>query len=1490
MERKGRKTKFKKFIAILCVFVLLQSYFSYAAQIAIAISEEVNEENFITSSGVSEELKPQDGLQEEPQEDTGEDEPLVQEDPKDDSLNGNDEIPEEPVDEPQEDEPTEEPIEEEPEEPYVEPEITMEVTSEDANIYKGYLYANATSELKYATNYNTIDTVTIVGGKNMTVLTIQDEPDKMQLITNEKIGLFNQMYYRQTRINTQEFNYILGEEGSITLYNIEGEVVGYINKDTEVINDEYVFTYPVQVNSVRFEFTNILNDGTISIKNDKSIKESSDFNRNQISLFSTINTIAQGKIYKGEEVKSYSAEGNITLQETESRMLLEVDTDVLSVEHENEVTISVTLKTDEERYDLFENPTIDIEFPSVVENIDVTRVSLLYRNGLSINNWEVVTNSIGRKVLKVSLSGAQMEYTPGAAQQGTTLVLYTTIKAKRVTADTSEALRMTYTNKDTVRKTYALEGKDSEDVLMNFVGRQELIRSLTATEFDISTATTIDNKTEKIKILANQSVEQSVTVHGVVLNNYETTLDDVVIIGKIPFVGNKDENGYDLGTNFDTILQTPITSTGSIVDIYYSEDGDAKIDSDSWSTDTTDISKYKAYKLVLRDKTLAKGEGVSFEYNLTVPAGVGNNAIGYASYCTSYEIDNQTYTDICTVGIYTEMKEVEFDDIAEEDKEDITSLIIGTQVSQGGKILKEGDSVFERQILKYSIVITNVSNTDLTNLNVKANAKNANLYTWVTTEVETNTSGKVKKMTEITDGSKEYDEFNIASLPAGASKTFEYQVVVLEDVDEVYGNIIIDAEEIEEQTLTTFTTPVEKAEMEVRVSRSSTQSMDDRANLRDKPYRYELYFENLTDNELNNVKVYLNMPIEMNVNLADITYVTKEGFSYGNVGRLKATAGENSSVMFEIEKVHVNERITVNFYATVKEFDIDQEYITVNINALGETENNAYSANEVVEKFYQNKTQVEYTWKADQTKAVLENGDVVNFELTVKNVGLGRIDYLEVNSVFPSGLVVNSANYNNGTNNSIEISKNKNNLYEINFSTDIEKDGVLTVTINTTYNELLTQKDQNVLEINASATSSQLDKNILTNTISYSIVAPYTSAKEVGNNTHYTTEESVTGNNQNTQNAENNNGNNVQEQPSQPATTEQPIVENIADKNMVYEISGRVWLDSNRDGKRQESERLLKNQEISLYSANVNGGIDLSTKIASTTTNANGEYIFDSIVVGNYVVMLEHDSEKYNITKYQVDGAKQDENSDVISKMISVNGENKLVAVSDIIVINDMGLSNLDMGLTEKNIFDLSLKKYAVKAVVKNDSGTKVYNFNNSTNTKLEIRSKDYKSSIVDITYKIVVKNDGELEGYVNKIVDYLPEGIAVNLNASPGWYIGSDDGLYYNGLVGDEIKPGETREVTLVIRKDLSNGEAVSLVNQAEILEYTNAYSMTDKDSIEGNKDKKEDDFGQATINISVSTGNTVQYIIAILMIIIIVAVITMYVIKMKNTKKVFK
>jgi hypothetical protein len=1504
MDKKLRKEISKRILAIVLILVLLQSYFVNFAYIVKATSEitigenvENSEDDVVVGEDDSKEVEETEtGTKAENEENSeevvvGDDNSNLETPVQSEELNAEEENKDGSNEEVVAEENSAEPVEEEQEE-NIEPEITLNVTSENASIYKGYLYANATSDLRYATNYNTIDEVTIKGGKNITTLTVQDEADKIGLITNTKIALLSDMCYVKTRISVEEFNQILGEDGIITAYDAEGVVIGTISKETNVVNNEYVLEYPYQTNSIKFEITGIKADGSISIKNDKEIKESSVYSRDQISLFSVINTIVKAQMQVGEDVKEYSAEGNINLEETESKMTIDVDNNTLSVEETNEVAINVTMKTDQERYDLFENPEITIEFPSAVEEVEITGINLLYKNGLSVDNWNVYTNSLGKKAIKITLKGSQLEYTPGAVGEGTTLVVYTKIDVNRLTADTSENLKLTYMNKDTIRKSYMLEGKESEDVTLNFVGKQEIVKASKINIENVGTVISYDDEIEKIEIDSESKNEQNVTLTGTIVNNFEATVEGVVIVGRIPFIGNKDGNGNDLGTNFNTNLLSAIALSGVVADVYYSEDGEAQKDDNTWTEDVSNLENYKSFKIVVREGKLLKGERVDFDLNLKVPAQVGYNAKAYATYTVYYLLDGQLLTGNNTVGMYTEERELTVDDLDEDAIEQVATLSVGTQVSQGGTILSDGDSVYERQILKYTVVVTNTSDVTAKNITIKGNAKNGNLYyfkTWLAENYEGGDDCWLGRYEEDVNNEKEYEEFVIENLAPGESKTFEYQIVIKENVEEVYGNIVVAADKIEESTLKTITNVVKDAEVEIRLSYKGTEAVNEIDKTSNSAFYFKIYLKNLSGRKLENSV--------LNINLPDALQYTEDSYIEGAEGlkeEIKDSVNGKILVIYipEMESTYENE---IFIPTTVKSFDTSLESINVNILANINVGDNVYYSNDYSVKVYQSESRYEYTWTSDIVDDKLENGQVVTYTFNIKNAGIVNIKFTNIYNEVPNGLVIEEVKLDD------EVLDYDENTVKISEIIELGINEEKTLTIKARVNEDYFLRDQAVIENKLTVDGGKFFEEFETNVISYKInntnvtviaTEKETETDESNDNLseNLPADDNNTNNNQE-DNLENNSSNNDNNQDNNNSDDMNDTMLSEETKELVYNISGRVWLDKNKDGKRDSNEDGKNGITVMLYGANSESGIDISKLIATTSTNSAGEYSFSEVKNGNYVVVFEYDAETYAVTKYQISTALSNENSDVVSKKTTIGNELSTYGMTDVLQVNGSSLINIDMGLVTKNDFDLSLEKYLSEVVVKNDEGTKTYNYEKGTNEKIEINSKYYKSTILDITYKLVITNEGEITGYVNKLVDYIPEGMIVDLNLNPGWYYGDDGNLYYNGLVGKEIEAGSSEEVTLTLRKTLTDGAAVKLTNAAEIIDCTNSLGLEDIDSTVGNRNEKEDDYGLTTLIVSISTGRLVQYIVlSLIIIIIIVAIILVMIIKRKNIKKIYK
>lgn len=1571
---KLKNIKVKKLIAILLIFVVLQSYFSFFAQTVIAVSdavigggEETPENGGITIGG-EEQKEPDEqnngatiGGENTSTNESSEKENTATEPEENNSatIGGEDssnETGENTTTEPEEtnNEVSNEVAEEEtpetpdntvdnatigdnkePEEPYVEPEATVEVSSENPSIYKGYLYANATSDLYYETNYNTIDTITIVGGKNISSLTVQDEQDKIKFITNTKIGLMDDTCYRQTRISVEEFKTIFGKDGNIAVYSPNGEIIGYINENSKVTDGEYVFKYSAMYSSIKFEFTGIEKDGKISIKNDKQIKDNTNYSREQINLFASINTIANVNLYKGEEVKSYLAEGDISLEETESKMTINMDTTDLSIEDENEVAINVTLKTDEERYDLFENPDINIEFPSAVQDLEVERISLLYKNGLSLDSYDVMTNNLGKKVLDVQLTGNQMEYTPGAVHEGTTIVIYAKLDVDRLTADSKDKIKMTYSNKNTVRLSYLLEGKESEDFEMNFVGRQELVRSSKITEADVATITSYDDETEKIQIPVNK--EHTVVINNAIVNNYEKELNDVVIVGRIPFVGNEDGNGNDLGTTFDSALREVISTSGVMGDIYYSEDGNALKDDDSWTTDTSDVSKYKSYKIVLKEKTLAKGGRLLFNFSLSIPDTVGYNEKGYTTYTVYYKIDNQEYLNQCTVGMETEEREIELDDIEDDEKEELDILSIGTQVSQSGKVLGQTDSVYERQVLKYTVVVKNTSNKKIDNISIKSNVENANIYDW---EIETleNYDGmesfQSKKMKEYTKDEKEYIEFSIESLDVGESKTFEYEAIVRDLTEmenkEVYGNYIISVPEHQDIEISTIKNEVKEAKIETLLLSTANENVSDMTFPSNGRFNIAVDLRNLTENDLKNIDVNVKFSDNVTLNEYFINYfnVTTEKYVEDKEDILYDVEDTptGQKVVFHVQQLNKGEKFRISFSCNTARLDKNIFSQQFTINSSISVDGEEYNSNEFIRRMYQSEANLEYKWTSNkETNTTLQDGEEVKFYLEVKNAG--EIDSGTIVATFerPSGLEIIDAKY---------ADEEATNREEVTIEEKELTTSFLLVSDKETKIEITTKVNSGLYDINQRQIEAKIDVTHKTEPVSLPILSfniingstpvedepdeddsdedyenPNTqqspSDSSNGNdnnqpNTNNNQNQQPNTNNDNNQNEpqnngqndsnDNNNSNNSQNQTPAQTSDEEDGDEDVNNVGVTYRISGLAWIDKNQDGIRQEDEELKEGVIATLYKANENGGLDTKNRVDSTATGSNGEYIFENVENGKYIIVFDYNSNMYKVTRFQVENAKSTENSDVISKTLTIDGTSRILGVSDVIEINDIGATSIDIGLVDKTNFDMKLEKTISNIIVKNDEGTRAYDYKDVKDGKIEIRSKYFKSTVLDIAYNFKLTNEGDVSGYVNLIQDYLPENVQVVLNRSEGWYVSEDNNLYYNGLAGEEIEPGETKEFTLVLRKDLSNGEAVKLVNSAEIIEVTNNFGLLDRDSIENNKMENEDDLGVATLLIAVATGHSVQYITTTLIIIIMISVIMIVIMKIKNTKKVYR
>ena len=332
-------------------------------------------------------------------------------------------------------------------------------------------------------------------------------------------------------------------------------------------------------------------------------------------------------------------------------------------------------------------------------------------------------------------------------------------------------------------------------------------------------------------------------------------------------------------------------------------------------------------------------------------------------------------------------------------------------------------------------------------------------------------------------------------------------------------------------------------------------------------------------------------------------------------------------------------------------------------------------------------------------------------------------------------------------------------------------------------------------------------------------------------------------------------------------------------------IIGTIWIDENKDGIKDASEQKVADVKVLLLDNSTgNIALDANNNECITQTSKDGAYMFNNIMPGKYSVIFLYDSSNYSPTEYKKDGVDDSQNSDAIDKTVIYEGKTQIAAVTEEIVVSDSNRYNIDLGIVEDPKFDLKLDK-VVKSITVNNTKTTTEHEYNSKLAKIDFESKYAASSSMVIEYKFTITNEGGIPGYVKKLADYLPAELKFNSELNNDWYEGKDGVIYNNSLANTVINPGESKEVTLILTKNMNSEDFGLINNSAEIYETSNDYGALDVDSTPGNKSTSEDDYSTANVLTSIKTGGIIVYTTLTLTVIAIVGV-GLYMIKKKVLK----
>ena len=1345
-------------------------------------------------------------------------------------------------------------------------EIVEFTTEAIASLNKGFLYnnKNATDENKKETEYTTKYTANISYADIIDSLILRQEID--QFVTDQgqeqatTIADTNYAYNKILKISKQEFDKVFGEEGQINILNNAGEILETINKDTYVDNGSIVIDLSkFNINNITIQTSKPQKEGNITFEIIKALAKNIDYSTNQIKGFVALKTSMIGNVKNADtNIVEVLKENNISLEEPSQKVGVTTSNNRLSTIVKNEnVELKVTLENDSADDMMYTNPTVKVDLPSNIETLDVKTAQLFFDDELTIKNVNVVDNDNGTKSIIASLEGTQTKYN-NPAVQGATIVFTSDITLNKLTPTTNTTLEATAVNGDT-DNTVATNQTD-----VKYVAPTGVVATNTMTGYNGEETLEAINGEAKEALIATKADQKEVTFTMNVINNYENTLDNVVILGRTPFAGNKDViTSQNLGSTMDMPLTTGITVSGidsSNITIYYSENGEATSDvtnaSNEWKTDVSDYSKVKSYMITLNNYTMNTGASFTFSYKAMIQANLDYDKAAYENYAIYFN-NNQSSGTISDKVSATKIG-VTTGSIAKLDAK------LTSKAGDGARV-KSGDN------LEYELTINNTGSLKANNVTITIEMPDGLTYS-----PEDGEDYEIKYIEPVfpeipikPDGTDEdeteHDEDSTQEVPEYDTTVIEGKtllIIKLKDIDphsSVTKNLVF-------KTIST-------AQEEITVQMKATVNYGNDGAIE----------TNTVSNIL--TKVYFNAKVIKTTN--EYTYI-KEGDMYTYKLSLKATkAGyENISVQNTIVTVTLPEEleydsIVLEKYNTdlVGNEDISssasvtakENVVTINIGDLDSGRGKTLTLNLKV------KTLADGVYTKDiVTKATIQadNTAVENIEDAIETINKAGIKATQTCNI-PEGTTISSAEdfaYSFTLENlsAIRLEDVKFVDYlpeEVQFKSleIVYSDGTMNTSVKTNDDKSvettlhINSKDKVIININVLAKSLDKDTEISNKAkISHELVSEF----ETNSISHvikmFNKDDMNIGSG-----SESGNNNNKQ----------------------TKKIIGTIWIDENKDGIKDASEQKVADVKVLLLDNSTgNIALDANNNECITQTSKDGAYMFNNIMPGKYSVIFLYDSSNYSPTEYKKDGVDDSQNSDAIDKTVIYEGKTQIAAVTEEIVVSDSNRYNIDLGIVEDPKFDLKLDK-VVKSITVNNTKTTTEHEYNSKLAKIDFESKYAASSSMVVEYKFTITNEGGIPGYVKKLADYLPAELKFNSELNNDWYEGKDGVIYNNSLANTVINPGESKEVTLILTKNMNSEDFGLINNSAEIYETSNDYGALDVDSTPGNKSTSEDDYSTANVLTSIKTGGIIVYTTLTLTVIAIIGV-GLYMIKKKVLK----
>ena len=850
--------------------------------------------------------------------------------------------------------------------------VTSSTTNSDSVIYKGKL--NSSIDREFSTTH--IVSVNMIGVTDKLEIAEQNKLHTEQIDNQENItpGVDFNYVYKSTILNKQEIDKLLGEDGKLEIKDGQNNLVTTIDKNTQADESgNIVIDYGEGKTGIVITTTEPVECGKLTIQHNKIIKANAE------NLLRDKTTLSSQLFVRTDLNQNNMTSVAFTrLEESQTEVELQVDKKELSTILENNVEIKAILKSKDEKNDLFNAPTLRINFPDSIETININSVELAYEDELKIKNY-----ALNGKTLVIELEGKQTQY-KDLAIEGANVIINATLKLNRRTASQDTAITIDYTNGSKTGNSTAP---------IKIVAPTEVTTISSISELAIEE---IEQNTVKENRVNVNTDTQTITPQIQIINNKSTAIENVKVLGTFPT--NNNQNSMNI----------VLTAAMSIANakVYYTENIDATDDitqaNNGWQESIINPDKVQKY-LILIDRLEPQAE-VTASYIAEIPARLEYNQESTFGYTVTYT-DSETNTS-GTVKATDIKLTTGTGPIAE----------ISMTASVGNAQVNNGDTVVAGEVVKYHLTIKNTGTEDITDAIITAPIPEGATYV------------KEKAYYEYT-GTSYYEELSdrnyqtkIDSLPVGQTIEITYEVRVNNDIND--GQTIDNKYQISYKDVVKESNSIslvgQSGDIRITLKRVTDRNSKLYAS---SSVKYYAIVENISENDKENVYVDTHLPGELQANHAsiitglksaditadDITNPDSDGTSVDTSGDINEISKDAES-----EDIEYNETINIG---SLKSGEAKVLYFETIVGQVNETKNvSLYAIARDDAKQYRsnlwtetiNGYNVSMTMSHNTETQYVKAGDVIEYTINIRNNNNIQADGIEIVDQIPEQYTIRS--------------------------------------------------------------------------------------------------------------------------------------------------------------------------------------------------------------------------------------------------------------------------------------------------------------------------------------------------------------------------------------------------------------------------------------------------------------------------------------------------